>query len=237
MNILIYTTHSSEWQPLADITLPVKHAYAERHGYNIASREIPPKWHPVLQQGYGKIHDLLEIARLGEFDWIWWTGTDILITNQSVTLESIIAMAPADAGLIIANDCLMWSADSFLIRTCPRIIAYLEKILMRDTPIPYGLHEQETMWVLRPMINYFEVPQRAMNSYFYQLREKDGATPEHRANVLAQRDLLGNDGQWQHGDFVIHITPAEMPARLKIAERMAQGHVPRFDGNQIIFDA
>jgi hypothetical protein len=57
------------------------------------------------------------------------------------------------------------------------------------------------------------VPQRTMNSYDYDLYP--GLVPH-----IYKKDLLGNDGQWQSGDFLIHWPAVPLATRIKLAQEM-----------------
>ena len=50
--------------------------------YDIAKNVRGPVWH--------KMHMLERQMNLSTHDWLWWLDFDTLITNTSVTLESII---------------------------------------------------------------------------------------------------------------------------------------------------
>jgi len=57
------------------------------------------------------------------------------------------------------------------------------------------------------------VPQRTINSYNYDLYP--GSIPH-----VYKKDLLGNDGQWQSGDFLIHWPGIPLAQRLVLAQDM-----------------
>jgi hypothetical protein len=53
------------------------------------------------------------------------------------------------------------------------------------------------------------VPQRTMNSYDYKMYGVDGI------------DMLGNDGQWQQGDWVVHWPGLNNQLRVQLAQSFA----------------
>jgi hypothetical protein len=57
------------------------------------------------------------------------------------------------------------------------------------------------------------VPQRELNSYDYD--EYPGSIPH-----IYKKDLSGNDGQWQAGDFLIHWPAVPVPRRIMLAQQM-----------------
>jgi hypothetical protein len=57
------------------------------------------------------------------------------------------------------------------------------------------------------------VPQRELNAYNYDLYP--GLIPH-----IYKKDLLGNDGQWQPGDFLIHWPAVPNDQRITMAQQM-----------------
>ena len=57
------------------------------------------------------------------------------------------------------------------------------------------------------------VPQRQINSYDYD--QYPGSIPH-----VYKKDLLGNDGQWAPGDFLIHWPGIGLDRRIPLAEQM-----------------
>jgi hypothetical protein len=78
---------------------------------------------------------------------------------------------------------------------------------MKDNPIG-GLQEQSTTFALCQEERFKGIrkllPQRVMNSYQYKA---DNMTPygPHGSNWINGIDSLGESGEWQPGDFVIHV--------------------------------
>jgi len=240
MKILVYTAASPEYAPLAAITDAGKSDYCARHGYEFASTIMDAEKYPHKHLGFGKVAEVLNLIEHPQADWIFWTGSDVQITNPDLRLESIIDYAPRDTEFIIANDSVMWGADSFLIKRGEDTRIYLKAVLgCRGMVLRYGLAEQEIMWNLRGMIKAHEVPQRILNAYFYELRaDLAGYTPDHSQRVKARVDLLGNDGQWQPGDFLIHLTPCNLAKKIELATLMAESMPDyRFDALQRIAEA
>ena len=57
------------------------------------------------------------------------------------------------------------------------------------------------------------LPQRVMNSYDYKNSPRLKNRPEYK-------DILGTDGQWQEGDFLVQWAGADLNYRLKAAKEM-----------------
>ena len=241
MKILVYTSHSPEFSPLAVVTEPPKRLYAYRHGYDFRSEMTVKELSPQGHFGYGKIVDIIRMMDLRRqfldchfaaeiYDWVWWSGCDVLVTNPAITLESIIDNAPQDTELIIANDAVMWSGDSFLIRVNHRSIDFLKAVLeAQGLPQIFQLAEQEEMWNRRNMLHVHEVPQKVLTPYLYEFRSGLGYNDAQRTLNRQGKDLLGNDGRWSPGDFVLHLSGLEdFSLRCWLASHIAAGRVPKF---------
>lgn len=191
MKIALVTHHTPNFQSMADLTTPGKRAYADKHGYEYY--EQTDKWfvYPGRHIGYEKcvyLHHLM--LTQPSIDWFWWSGTDILITNHNVKLETII---DNNYHFIVCKDSSGINADSFLIRNTTIGREYMEHL---STEHPGG-SEQGHMWDdernprWRPIAKY--LPQHVMNCY-------DMAFYPHMRGF----DVLGQRSNWQPGDFVIH---------------------------------
>ncbi len=205
MKILVYSPHS-HLHELAAVTMPNKREYCERHGYEFQTHELGGQGINIEgQYGYRRMECVLEKLKNEAWDWIWVVGIDVLITNLTVKLETI---ADEQFGLIHSCDALdpcLACMDSFLVNI--KAIPLLEAVLSyRDSPIG-GLQEQSTTFALCQDPQFAGIrkllPQRVLNSYQYKApnmiiyahcgdRWKSGI------------DSLGQSGEWQPGDFVLH---------------------------------
>ena len=211
MHALI-SLHDEKYQPLGDLTwMQNKEQYAKQHGYAAICKTSGFK--EGVGIGYQKIHFAKEVlADHPEYDWVWWTGTDTMITNFAVRIEDRI---DNNYHFMICVDVNGLNADSFLVRNTPEGKAIINSILSLEEhcskfwdteqramamimglPIP-----GEAIWDINPEValsgDYKDIikilPQRFMNSFNYQLY-----------HYTDQRDKLGIDGNWRPGDWLIH---------------------------------
>lgn len=205
MNIVI-SMNDAKYQPLADITWNQnKLLYCEKHGYGSFNKtEGFRKDMPI---GFEKLFIIQELMKKPDTEWIWWTGCDAMVTNFNIKIEDRIVPG---YDLIIATDCNEINNDSFLIRNCEWSKSYIEGLIQL---IPkYSNHyfyEQQAM-----IDTYFDhkdhikiVPQRQMNSYQNDLYPWQ-----------SKYDLLGNDGTWQEGDWLVQWPGTQLDLRLKLAK-------------------
>jgi hypothetical protein len=207
MNFAIVSLNDKNYQPLADLTWEQnKVKYAERHDYGYACK-TDGFYNVVI--GFEKIwfmRDMLDAYP--DIDWLWWTGTDTLITNMSVKLEDRV---DNNYHFIIATDCNGINADSFFVRNTPEGRGYLD--LIKSKYDQYKGHvwaEQQviidTAEANKDIIKF--VPQKDINAYDY------GLYPE-----CVPKDKFGNDGQWSKGDLLIHWPGTSLWQRLDLAKK------------------
>jgi hypothetical protein len=209
MNFAIVSLHTPNFQPLADLTWPNKVQYAERWGYGHACKT---EGFYGVALGFEKIWFIKDVLEAyPDIDWLWWVGSDTLITNMTVNLEERI---DNNYHFIIASDCNGINADSFLIRNSPEGRSYIDMIMSKYEQYKnHGWLEQQVI------IDTFEenkniiklVPQRSINAYNYSLYS-ECAAPEK------QLDKLGNDGNWKPGDLLIHWPGTSLPHRIHLSQ-------------------
>ena len=167
-----------------------------------------------------------------DVEWIFSSETDCMITNMDIKLEDIIEKyANQDTHFMVPADCNGTNCGNMLIKNSEigrsfinTIIAGLpvyrhwylfENQLIQDLLI--GSHLEETgmkpggttMWSRLGKV----LPQRVMNSYDYKSSPLLHMRPEYK-------DILGTDGQWQEGDFIIQWAGTDLDFRLKAAKDM-----------------
>ncbi len=207
----IISYHDDTYQPLADYTWTGnKIPYAERHGYYCEFEKMVAYGHGCQLQKVAFINRMLHDPR--NFEWIWWTGGDLMVTNFTTKIEDKI---DNNYHMVIATDCNGFNADSILIRNSPESKDYWKMV----SDVLPGLHwhwEGEQKIIKDTYPNYKDiikvVPQRDINSYNYDTY--NGAYPPI--------DYLNTNGNWQHGDWVIQWPGLGLDARLKLAEYYSQ---------------
>ena len=214
MRIALYTMHGPAIAEMSAITVPNKIEYCQRHGYSYFQEPFTGAMWP----GFERLPPLIGLLKSKLFDWVFWLGTDCLITNLHVRLESIL---DPKFGIVIAVDAFDIQMDSLLVRAADeRAISLLEKVFsMRDKPA--GIHEeQSSMSAIMRQPEFGGcvklVPQRTMNSYEYRLYTELGL------KYISGTDLLGTHGEWSRGDFVYHVPGRPLGMKL---ERL-RAHVP-----------
>jgi hypothetical protein len=221
MKFAMVTAHTSNYNDLAELTWDKnKKRYCERWGYDAIAKTDDFKY-PTSQISFERTELIIKLLESGKYDWIHAVGCDTMITNFTITLESLV---DEKNHFIIASDCLHINNDSFLARATPECINWLKYVVsVREKYVDYVNAEGHRWFDQQAMIDSLDqinpwlkvVPQRVLNSYDYY--QYPGSVPH-----IYKKDMFGNDGQWQKGDFLIH-WPAIGNARRRIlAQSMLQ---------------
>jgi galactosyl transferase GMA12/MNN10 family len=231
----IYSHHDSAYQELADITwYQNKLLYAEKHGYaaHVKTDNFRTATNDSPMTGFEKIHMAKEILQEHpEYEWLWWTGTDSMITNMNIRIEDRIFN---NYHFIVAVDINGINADSFLIRNSPEGHIVLDDILSKEQECHNNWDKEQLAmslilglpgtgrgyWPPHGPITVCEkyqsiakiLPQKYMNSYDYNLyREYE----DHR-------DRLGVNGNWSYGDWLMHWPGTSLQMRVALAKHYSQ---------------
>jgi hypothetical protein len=245
--IVVTSLHNEAFEPLAEWTLyKNKLQYCLKHGYKLHYSKdggdkvsglkmmaklppIPDTHHPM---GWGKIYLMKEaMDKYPEATWIFNTDCDVMITNMDIKLEEIIKKyASEGTHVMVPADCNGINCGNMLIRNSAIGRAFLDTViagmplyrhwymfenqLIQDLFV--GTHLEETgvtpggtFWARVGKV----LPQRVINSYDYSNLPKLKNRPEYK-------DILGTDGQWQEGDFLIQWPSTDLEYRIKAAREM-----------------
>lgn len=213
--------------PLAVITTEYnKRKYCEKYDYDLIV-QTKNFSHPNL--GFAKIGLVLDILKSNKYDWVYWVGSDTMITNYDIQLDELI---DNNYHFIISYDIWDFNSDSFLIRNSSEGLDYLQQIwnLIPDyldennKPKDFGLtlpdgggrawaeqgamidlynNNPEYQQIIKPM------HQKFMNSYLYHLYPSSW----HQK----AKDCKGNNGQWSEGDFLVHWPGMDNNTRFNLA--------------------
>jgi hypothetical protein len=189
--------------------------------------ETPPEEIPL---GWGKIYAMQDIMKkCPETTWILNSDTDCMITNMNIKIEDILdKVADENTHVIVPVDCNGINCGVLLIRNSPIGKAFLD-VVASSEPLYRHWYMQENQCIQDLVIGTFlteqgvknggtfwstvtrVIPQRIMNSYDYK------NLPQFK-NHKDIKDILGTDGQWQKGDFMVQFPSTPLEYRLKVAK-------------------
>jgi hypothetical protein len=225
----IFTHHDAKYQPLADLTWDQnKLLYAQKHGYatHVKTDNFQTAGSNSIMSGFEKIYMARDLLRdHPEYKWIWWVGTDTMITNMEVRMEDRVMN---QYHFIVAVDANGINADSFLVQNTPEGRAIIDDILSHEEEcMKYWDTEQRAMcltlgvpvtadpsWPAPGPVVINEkytgiakiVAQKYMNAYNYSIYR------EH----VDHRDKSGVNGNWTYGDWLIHWPALSIPQRIEL---------------------
>jgi hypothetical protein len=205
MRFCIATIYNPDYAFICDVTNPNKQRYAARHGYEFIPSVIEISHLDLSFARYGWYTRLLQS---NFYDWLFCCDGDMIFTNFTILLNSFVG---TDHHFVIAKDALMVQAGVFLVRNSPHGRSILRRISAMQSQFRDGLRDQEAIQVaMSEFPEAFKVlPQRRLQSYEYGLYKDLGG------NYLKAQDADGNDGQWQPGDFALHV-PGVGEQKLKV---------------------
>jgi hypothetical protein len=244
---VVVTVNDELYKPLAEWTVDKnKKVYCERHGYVLKHYEDgaeslvgkpmragnPPIPEDHLPIGWAKVYAIKDtFEKYHDCEWIFNTDCDSMITNMDIKLEDIIKeYADENTHVLIPADCNGINCGNMFIKNSPIGKAFLDTIiagmslyrnwymfenqLIQDLCVGTYLTEQGvipggTLWGRVCKI----VTQRGFNSYDY----KELPLLKNRPNY---NDILGNNGEWKEGDFMIQWPATSLEYRIKAAENV-----------------
>ena len=210
MTYAIATIYTDNYQDLANLTDVPKKEYCERHGYKFFILK-ETKYSPVM--GFNKIHYSLKLLKDNpDIEWLLFSECDATITNLTIRIEDKINN---DYHFIIPVDVNNINAGNFLVRNSEEGRAYLQMII--DKEPEYNDHEWAEQQVIIDTIadnvdTVLVVFQKYMNSY----------QPEAYDYIDVRRDLFGNSGTWEPGDWIVHWPGLHKPIRMHLAKQMLE---------------
>ena len=196
--ICVCSISTPDMDELTKITWPNKQDYCQKHGY-----------FGILQTqtknylGFDKIIFIESLLSTNQYDWILWLDNDTLFTNFNKKIEEVIDenhdfIICADYGGDV-------NAGVFLIKNSDggkKYLSHIKQKMYELAPVNKFLFGEEQTAI---QATYKEekfnkiikvIPQKIMNAYPY-------SGVYGHPNGL--NDWLGVNGDWQHGDFIIHI--------------------------------
>ena len=180
--------------------------YAEKHGYLAVAKtdNFSPE-----QVHFDKFVHLLDVMEKNpDVDWVWWLDNDAMITNFDIRVEDLV---DNEYHVIMPTDIAALNTGSFIVRNSTQAREWLNFLLSKKKE-----YKDDKKWFeQQAVIDFYPkfqdlfkiIPQQWLNSYDYKMYNIEGT------------DLLGQDGQWYPGDFVIHWPGLPNPTRVQLAKQ------------------
>lgn len=220
MKICVVCCCLDNYKELAKITLDDnRRKYCERHGYDLKIVDWLESKFDSSVHGWGITWTRLDFIRnlmdQEDYDWIWCSGTDAMVTNLTIPLTNFI---DPEYGIVVSCEwCSPIQADSMLFKCSTSAAMFLDEVLSKFEQFKNDAWvEQAAMIQLLPkwQTAIKILPQRAMNSYEYSLYRSQYPN-------CTGKDWLGQDGQWKPGDFFLHWPGVQLKTRLEQINRIS----------------
>ena len=126
MKIAILNIYTKNIKELAVITVEYnKRKYCEKHSYDLI---IQNDNFSIPHLGFEKLAMIKRTLETGKYDWVYWCGSDTMITNYNIKIEDLI---DDNYCFILGCDVWDWNVDSMLFKNDKRSVDFLEKIISK----------------------------------------------------------------------------------------------------------
>lgn len=200
--ITVFAYYTPNFQALAAVTLPNILRYCLRHGYGVHIHFDQAHAEDPRPFGFRKTEAALAcLQRMGHGDILCVLDIDLLITNQTIRLESFVT---PEHDLFFTHDINGLNAGVYLARAAYGTTKFFETVLgLVGKP---GVHGEQDAIRDALLISAFGqlckiVQHPSFNSFMYA---EYGKTMEH------------HQGEFHLGDFILHLPGIGMDRRIEI---------------------
>lgn len=210
--VVIAMAHTSDYLPLASLTVPTVQQYCEKHHYSFYYH---PAWESRFENDGDrcKIRIYQELYALGEWDVFVWIDSDAMITNSDVTINDLLERMNVQE-----HEHFLWAYDIkcpntgvYIARFTPEAAMFLHCSLRQSEEMGWGDNTamiQVGLWTPHKEI-IRSVPGRYMNAYDYDLYGWQ------RWKEVGDWRTARNAGE----DFILHFPGIETFPNLEHPER------------------
>ncbi len=185
---LLITSSVGDYWKLAEYCAPNKLEYCLRHNIAFTFRQHVQ----ISPWGERPLFMLQELERMHEGEWLWFMGTDTLITNMTTDVRQFMTDDAPD--FTIAQDMHGINNDVWFLRNTENGRRFLREVYeLRNT---FG-DDQQAMWhvMQQGWLSYRLMPMKPFNSYLF-----DEYPYYHNLGLNTK-----SEGHWVPGNFVLHL--------------------------------
>ncbi len=198
--------------------LESKRKYAEKHGYTYFEggeefwdRSRPISWSKI------KFWQFILKEYPGQFDYLWVSDADVLITNMELKLEEhVLPLMPASADIMMNFDaCHHINAGNMILRTGEWLNQFLVKIWNRTNDLYH------IWWENKAILDEREASEEVNKKIFINQRI-------HIFNAY----IGGHKGErlWQPGDLLVHFAGIYDGQKIRVlCDGIMKGQIPRIN--------
>ncbi|CCG83139.1 Putative uncharacterized protein [Taphrina deformans PYCC 5710] len=218
-------TFTTQERTYTHLVLKNKLHYAQRHNYDFILDTEVSKETRDRNICYHKLVMFDRLINSNQYDWIWWIDFDTLITNTTISLESIVeetladVARPEEVDFILNHDCNQLNAGSMFVRSRPSTAQFLTDVNTYGYEHP-DISEQDAVRdvikskdAVQPLLSRKSENQQAPTD-----AEQAGAhaikpvviVPQWKINAFPEEiKCYDSDHRpWEHGMFLAHFAGA-----------------------------
>lgn len=213
MNLTLLThylpTAKENYQLVADLTIPGREAYCERHGYRHLVHSGPyanPSEYYAIQR-LRLVYDYL-FAAINDVDYVWVLNVQSLVTNLSLPITQLL---DDQHDLFVHEDINGLNAASLILRKSDWTKRYLEMLIPAAAATSHCWHEQKILQDTYKSPEWSDkiktLVHPAANSYMYVRYGRGPDTP----------------GDWRKGHLVLSLPGITFTERLSFITTFLAG--------------
>lgn len=203
MKIAVSILYTESWREMADIVLPNVLDYCKKHGYELRLMGVSEPF-----DGFRKIYATKDLIGVYGYDVVWNLDLDAIITNSDIKIESFLE---DDKAMFICRDVNGYNGGSFIVQNSAGVFNFLDELIsykgQKDIHCEQDAIKRYVFLNGDAKIRTLHHP--SINSYLYELY------PEIPPKTH-------EEGQWQEGDFVLHLPGVGMEKRKEILKQYAK---------------
>lgn len=192
VNILLHYT--TNWEPIAEIVIPIYEEYAAKHGYRTMIYVRTP------YEKYDGLFKMLLINKVEEGDIALVVDCDTIVTNFNVKVEDY---AVKDLNLSKGINC-----GIMIIRKTKWLSDFFNRIISKIESGEYHCEQDAIEAYMSIFPDYDKVmihPHPCFNSFL----------PELYGHIPNPEEITHEKGRWLLGDFVCHLPSLSMETRIE----------------------
>lgn len=211
MRVIVQVLYTKDWVDLAKITIPNIFEYCIAHEYQPYILCINSPY-----DAFDKIRNCLSNFELG-FDIVWCLDADAIVTNYKIGLESFV---DDKHDFYLCEDVNGYNTGSFIVKKSEWSVNFLNEVLSQINKEGVYCEQDAIINCMNAQITdkIRVLPHPSINSYRY-IEYGDGygrINPNPNENTMPTH----KDGNWEEGDFVLHLPGLSMQKRIEILSQL-----------------
>jgi hypothetical protein len=203
-----------DYRSALERALNSKREYASKHGYDYFEFH-EERWDRDRPIAWSKVPIWIEFSRKADYDFIWISDADVLITNMDKCLEDwVLPLLPNNKNLLIGWDsCGTPNSGNMILRTGPWAVDFFSRVWEQTQFLYHIWWEQMGIYYLM-QTNKEDADKIEITQESYKFNAFLKGKPETRL--------------WEKGDFLVHFAGVyDLKMMGHLMDLIQSGEVPR----------